>query len=920
MKAKQQTFYDLVSRDSQYDSVVSSASSKNIEKYDEIQHLLKFSLRPYQMEALAAFQLFWKNNFDSRSLKQRTLQQGKNDEGETIEWHKIGFEMATGSGKTLLMGAIISDLYNRGYRDFLILTPNTILFDKTIENFTPREVKSIFGDGWNLTYNLVTGNSYRDKTCHYEDNQDISLYVFNVQKFYDKVTTPGKTNGEDTMKGVPYVRRPLEDSLWHDESGNTISFVEFLRQRRPVIISDEAHHYQQNKTKEVIFELLPRIVLEFTATSLEKGGSEGFGQDNLYKYPMQRYISEGYGKRIFAVGCGTSTEKISDDVTDSDKQKLVWGMLIHLLKTESLIAANAPIKKAMLLTRARTIKHAEAIDAYLKNWPSSALNELDEVLEQVRREGTDIAKIIRKYIPKNKTELVKKLSLVAKSVFTIHSENKTDEEVWADYHALDHNDVEIVNQVRIFTEGVDYDNFYTIVVLGDATENVGFAAAQLIGRGLRLYKEKREFDVLGGELKEQSEILHVVCERGRRFDQIVEEIRERLELLPGSVETPAEETDIENKINKKIVDDYEIPILQIKSVATGKSFQDILKDKSLSIKSFVDEVCGISRGEKVLKPEVLAMVDYAEITPEKIILQTEKPITTRRTLTLSQDEIARWALDFIEQTGAFIGSNSFDSIKELIDGILKSGIRVDTAYQYDYRRALKGLEKSIIEFYSRHAYELMFRRRFAIRKKKAKDIFIDSKVTIRKRDGLTLNLISSHQPMSSHLQQKGVVVDGYEYSIRPYVKFDSPPEKIVADALEHLCSLDKKRKSFWIRNEPKTEYPVEVRPAPFYPDFLAFVNGGWVIVDVKGKHLAEAKQIDDRKKALKLLEKEGGIKTFFLVDKVMDGKGFNAANIASVGDFEGFDELRNDGLELEGFTDITDETLFSKKKDGKTRK
>jgi len=31
-----------------------------------------------------------------------------------------------------------------GHRDFLILTPNTILFDKTIENFTPRAVKSIF--------------------------------------------------------------------------------------------------------------------------------------------------------------------------------------------------------------------------------------------------------------------------------------------------------------------------------------------------------------------------------------------------------------------------------------------------------------------------------------------------------------------------------------------------------------------------------------------------------------------------------------------------------------------------------------------------------------------------------------------------------------------------------------------------------
>jgi type III restriction enzyme len=143
-------------------------------------------LRPYQLEALSVFQFFQKDGFDSRSLKQKTLQESKDDDGKVVQWHKIGFEMATGSGKTLLMGATILDLWHKGYRDFLILTPNTILFDKTIENFTPRAVKSIFGDGWNLSYNLVTGNSYRDKTCNYEDDKDISFYIFNMQKFYIK--------------------------------------------------------------------------------------------------------------------------------------------------------------------------------------------------------------------------------------------------------------------------------------------------------------------------------------------------------------------------------------------------------------------------------------------------------------------------------------------------------------------------------------------------------------------------------------------------------------------------------------------------------------------------------------------------------------------------------------------------------------
>ena len=344
-------------------------------------------------------------------------------------------------------------------------------------------------------------------------------------------------------------------------------------------------------------------------------------------------------------------------------------------------------------------------------------------MEQVNREDTDIAKIVRQYIPKSKTELIKKLMSVAKSVFTIHSENKSDEEIWTDYKSLDDNNAEIVNQVRIFTEGVDYDNFYTIVVLGDTVENVSLAAAQLIGRGLRLYKENREFDVLGHELKEQSEILHVICERGKRFESIVEDIRKKLGLSQGTVEIPTEEEDRENKVNKKIIDDYEIPILRIRRTATGMSFEEAIKDKALSIDAFINNTCAILQGDKVIKQEVLAMVDYEEITANELELQHEKPKTTRRTITLHETDIARWALDFIEQTDSFIGNNSYNTVKKLIEKIINAGIQVDTAYAFDYKHAMKALKKSIIDFYRQKSFELMFKNRIYFQKNKYKNSF-----------------------------------------------------------------------------------------------------------------------------------------------------------------------------------------------------
>lgn len=77
---------------------------------------LSKTLRPYQVEALKRF--IWLYETDRPKAK-----------------HLL-FNMATGSGKTLVMAAVVLYLYEQGYRSFLFLVHQTQIKDQALKNFT----------------------------------------------------------------------------------------------------------------------------------------------------------------------------------------------------------------------------------------------------------------------------------------------------------------------------------------------------------------------------------------------------------------------------------------------------------------------------------------------------------------------------------------------------------------------------------------------------------------------------------------------------------------------------------------------------------------------------------------------------------------------------------------------------------------
>ena len=61
------------------------------------------------------------------------------------EFPSLCFALATGVGKTRLMGAFISYLYQaEGIRHFFVLAPNLTIYNKIITDFTPNTSKYVF--------------------------------------------------------------------------------------------------------------------------------------------------------------------------------------------------------------------------------------------------------------------------------------------------------------------------------------------------------------------------------------------------------------------------------------------------------------------------------------------------------------------------------------------------------------------------------------------------------------------------------------------------------------------------------------------------------------------------------------------------------------------------------------------------------
>jgi type III restriction enzyme len=364
------------------------------------------------------------------------------------EFPSLCFALATGVGKTRLMGAFISYLYQaHGIKHFFVLAPNLTIYDKLIGDFTPNTPKYVFrGVAEFSSYppEIITGDNYEERAQAMGDLlSPVSINIFNISKI----------NSEVRGGKAPRIKR-LSEYIGQ-------SYFEYLAALPDlVLLMDESHRYRASAGVRAINELKPLLGLELTATPFVETTKGPVAFKNVVvDYPLARAMEDGFVKEP-AVVTQRNFDAKAVPPEEVERVKLQDGVRMHEstkveLKTYARTQGVKEVKPFMLVI-ARDTTHAGDLLGYLQSDGFFAGRYRNKVIQvDSSKTGADEEVMIRRL-------------LAVESV---------DEPT------------EIVIHVNMLKEGWDVTNLYTIVPLRAA--NARTLVEQSIGRGLRLPYGKR---------------------------------------------------------------------------------------------------------------------------------------------------------------------------------------------------------------------------------------------------------------------------------------------------------------------------------------------------------------------------------------------------------------------------------------------
>jgi len=519
--------------------------------------------RRYQIESFKRFIYLYNEDFDGRPRK---------------PYHLL-YNMATGSGKTLVMAGLILYLYEKGYRNFLFFVNSNNIIKKTKDNFlNPQASKYLFND--KIVFNGDEVYIKETETFEIADDKNINIKFTTIQQLHIDL---------------------------NNTKENSITYEDFQDQKI-VLIADEAHHLNSSTKSngglfggwegtvlEILNQNINNILLEFTATlDYESREITNKYQDKvIYKYDLAQFRIDKYSKEINLI------RSFYDE-----KQRIIQALILNIYRQELATSHNINLKPVVLFKAKRTIKESEQNKLNFHH----LIEEMSPALiEHIK--NTSQVQIIQKAFQFFKSKNISSSSISERIKSNFKEENcisaNDDKEAELNQIKLntledENNPIRAIFAVQKLNEGWDVLNLFDIVRLyegqntGGSNIKIGattLAEAQLIGRGARYFpfrldpgqdKFTRKYDDdPSNDLKILEELYYHTKEDSRYIS----------ELKKALVESGIFEDD-ENLITKQLV--LKLDFKETDFYKTGKVVFNKRIEKSFNnIKSFAD--LGVSR-------------------------------------------------------------------------------------------------------------------------------------------------------------------------------------------------------------------------------------------------------------------------------------------------------------------------------------
>lgn len=409
-----------------------------------------YELREYQIDAFARFIHCHNNSFPGKENPLHLL-----------------FNMATGSGKTLIMAGLILYLYEKGCRNFLFFVNSTNIIEKTRDNFlNPRATKYLFSENIHIDGTKVAVTEVENFDGVNEN--DINICFTTIQQLHTDMNT---------------------------EKENSLTYENFAEQEI-VLLADEAHHMNvSTKSQQALFESWENTVehifksnknnllLEFTATHDYETDAmiEKYRNKVINRYDLINFRNDKFSKEIELVYFDMDTQ-----------ERMLQALILSQYKLKVAAKYKIPLHKPVILFKEKSIDRSKES----KNNFHTLIDELTAYqIDNIRRSDVHAVQRAFRFFDENNTSselLAEQLKSDFDEVYCLAVNSKEERR---NYQILintledKENPIRAIFAVQQLNEGWDVLNLFDIVRCYETRDSgkTTTSEAQLIGRGARYY-------------------------------------------------------------------------------------------------------------------------------------------------------------------------------------------------------------------------------------------------------------------------------------------------------------------------------------------------------------------------------------------------------------------------------------------------